>query len=338
VSVQSNNFPLFDWPSVVTSIAIAPVLLCMGAQKAGVMLRLEGGDYAMISGLGRVLAAGRTGGAEKELFAWLGISPDTNMRQTTVVVEYNKTITRNDAAKICHELNIGSHSTIVQTPTKSIRGLMQIASRATECALLALKEVGFPIRSVSSAQSVVPLAPAGGRTEDAMYRSNEVIRFGGNVTLWADVDESSMALAESACGNANPYKKMTFKDVCGKFNYNFSAMPMTAFSPAIVTIHNVRSGRAQAFGELAPLMLRYLHSATEVEGWKDAWSECLSEDDCVLISYGVGCYTLGAVNKKFLEVASVHLAEKSKSESCSTSIFDRLTRSLRCEKGKCALQ
>ena len=74
----------------------------------------------------------------------------------------------------------------------------------------------------------------------------------------------------------------------------------------------------------------------EINGWETKWSQCKLSSDCKLISYGPGCYWLGAVKEEYQRQANIFLSAYYKSK-CDKSFLDRATRTLSCIDNKCRL-
>ncbi len=243
----TNTSPLPNWPLGVMVHAASPVISCLGSQYAGWTITDEAtGFFALGSGPARALSRVET------LYEELGYA-DSHYRGF-LVIEGDKAppaaVTRK-VAEACHILP--SNLTILFAPTGSLAGTVQIAARVLEVALHKAHALHFPLEHILDGYGSAPIAPPIPDFIQAMGRTNDAIIYGGRIQLFVKgTDEAAEALAtalpsEKSSSYGQPFAE-TFAAVGGDF---YKIDPML-FSPAVVTVSNLDTGRSFHAGKLAP--------------------------------------------------------------------------------------
>lgn len=227
----------------------APVKACLQSQYAGWRVSVD--DYfGMGSGPMRAAAA------REELFEKLpwDESPDAvlgvleaSVLPGDAVVEY--------LAERCGVAPSGV--TLAVAPTASIAGTIQVVARSVETSLHKLFELGFDVRRIQSGFGSAPLPPVAKDDLAGIGRTNDAILYGGRVTLWVTGDDESLVEigpkvpASAADGYGKP-----FIDIFREAGHDFYKIDPMLFSPAEIVFHNIETGSAFCFGEVAPAVLR----------------------------------------------------------------------------------
>lgn len=227
----------------------APVKACLQSQYAGWRVSVD--DYfGMGSGPMRAAAA------REELFEKLpwDESPDEVLGVLEAsalpgddVVEY--------LAERCGVAPSGV--TLAVAPTASIAGTIQVVARSVETSLHKLFELDFDVRRIVSGFGTAPLPPVAKDDLAGIGRTNDAILYGGRVTLWVTGDDESLAEigpkvpASAAEGYGKP-----FIDIFREAGHDFYKIDPMLFSPAEIVFHNIETGSAFCFGEVAPAVLR----------------------------------------------------------------------------------
>ncbi len=144
-------------------------------------------------------------------------------------------------------------------PSTSIAGSFQVVARSIETALHKLHAVGFPVAAVVSATGTAPLPPPTkpGDTIGGIGRTNDAVLYGGEVTLWVDAEDDAIAdVAERVPSGHSADHGRPFAEVFAEYGYDFYRVDPLLFSPAVVTMHNLRSGRSWTAGEIETDVLR----------------------------------------------------------------------------------
>ena len=147
--------------------------------------------------------------------------------------------------------------TLAVAPTASLAGTIQVVARSVETAMHKLFELGFDVRRVVSGFGTAPLPPVAKDDLAGIGRTNDAILYGGRVTLWVTGDDESLSVigpnvpASSAAGYGKP-----FLDIFREANHDFYRIDPMLFSPAEIVFHNIETGSAFCFGQVAPAILR----------------------------------------------------------------------------------
>ena len=138
-------------------------------------------------------------------------------------------------------------------PTASQAGGLQVVARSIETALHKMLEIGFDITCVASGFGVAPLPPVAVDDLAAIGRTNDAILYGGEVTLWvrgADADLESFG--PRIPSNASKDHGRPFREIFERYDRDFYRVDPHLFSPAVVNLVNLDTGRTYRFGQLLP--------------------------------------------------------------------------------------
>ncbi|MCA9134500.1 MAG: methenyltetrahydromethanopterin cyclohydrolase [Planctomycetales bacterium] len=136
-------------------------------------------------------------------------------------------------------------------PTRSIAGGVQVVARSVETCLHKLHELGFELSAVHSAYGLAPLPPSTPDFALGIGRTNDAILYGGRVSLWVDADDEQLqALGAKLPSSASADFGQPFASIFKRCNYDFYKIDPGLFSPAEITLLNLRSGCSWRFGEL----------------------------------------------------------------------------------------
>ena len=241
----SNAAPFVHWRWQVSVTASHPVIACLGSQYAGWSLNHGEGKsafFALGSGPARAM------GSKEPLFEELGYRNPPGA--TVIVLEVDKLPPVEVADKICARCGIEPRQlTIILTPTTSLAGGVQIVSRVLEVALHKVHELKFPLAHILDGSAAAPLPPPSPNFMTSMGRTNDAILFGGQVQLYVETDDdAARALAEQMPASASRDFGRPFAQVFKGYGYDFYKVDPMLFSPALVTITNVKSGHSFSAG------------------------------------------------------------------------------------------
>ncbi|HEY1602216.1 MAG TPA: methenyltetrahydromethanopterin cyclohydrolase [Pirellulales bacterium] len=238
------------WPGPAISVATDhPIAACMASQYAGWQIA-EGNFFAMGSGPMRA-AAGK-----EELFARLG------HRETTLdavgVLETRKMPSPEVIAYLAAACQVSpDRLTLLVAPTASQAGGLQIVARSIETALHKLHEIGFDLTRIESGFGVAPLPPVAVDDLAAIGRTNDSILYGAEVTLWVrGSDEDLIAIGPRIPSNSSEDHGQPFRAIFERYERDFYRVDRHLFSPAVVTLINLDSGRTHRFGTLLPEVIQ----------------------------------------------------------------------------------
>jgi methenyltetrahydromethanopterin cyclohydrolase len=224
------------WVQVATS---HPDLACIGAQKAGWMIK--GGSYtALASGPGRILAR-----KPKETYENLGYQEEAD--RALVALEGRKYPPEEVVEAIARECGIEPGGLFILTArTASLVGSVQVSGRAAETALYRMDKLGYDIKKVEHVMAVAPVAPIVGGDVEMMGVSNDMIIYGSRVYLSTrgELDEQDISsMSSSAYGKP-------FGEIFKEAGYDFYKIDQRIFAPAEVCINNVSKGTLRKAGRV----------------------------------------------------------------------------------------
>lgn len=228
-----------------------PLRSCLGAQYAG--WPIKAGDYfAMGSGPMRMKRG------KEEVLEHLNLRESG---ETVVgVLESDVMPTAPAIQSIAAECDVQpDHVCIAVAPSTSIAGSLQVVARSVETAMHKLHELKFDVRSIVSATGHAPLPPPAkpGDTVAGVGRTNDAILYGATVTMWVDHDDDAVeAIVGKVPSSSSKDHGKPFAKVFKQYDYDFYKVDPLLFSPAVVTFHNLRTGRSWTSGQLEPSVLR----------------------------------------------------------------------------------
>lgn len=212
-----------------------PAIACMGAQFAGWMIKV--GDYfAMGSGPARARAK------QEKLFDEIGYGDD--FEKAVIVLETRKIPSEEVADFIAGKCNLSPKDLyILVAPTASIVGSIQISARVVETGVHKLHEVGFDIGKIASGSGSAPIAPVAKNDLEAMGKTNDCILYGGRTEYFVTAEDSEIEkmISNTPSSSSRDYG-MPFLEVFERHNRDFYKVDPKLFSPAEVTINNIRTG------------------------------------------------------------------------------------------------
>lgn len=247
-----TNSGFDNWPWSVSVHAKTPVLSCLGSQYAGWSLSHKSEDgkfFALGSGPGRALAA------KEEVLKEFAYKDSAE--STCIVLEVDSFPPVEVAEKVAKDCGIDADKlTFILTPTSSLAGVMQIASRVLEVAMHKAHTLHFPMDKIIDGYGVTPVAPPGGDFITGMGRTNDAILYGGMVQLFVDCsDDEAKDLATKMPSNTSSDYGRPFGDIFKTYEYDFFKIDPMLFSPAKVIVTNAKTGSSYSAGELNQALL-----------------------------------------------------------------------------------
>jgi methenyltetrahydromethanopterin cyclohydrolase len=173
------------------------------------------------------------------------------------VLETSKLPTPEVCRKIAEQCQVTpDHVILLAARTASIAGTVQVVARSVETALHKLHELGYDLKNVASGFGSAPLPPVAADDLAGIGRTNDAILYGGQVTLWVrDADARLAEIGPRVPSNASRDFGEPFGTVFERSGRDFYKIDPLLFSPAVVTLVNLTSGRAHRFGQLRPDVL-----------------------------------------------------------------------------------
>jgi methenyltetrahydromethanopterin cyclohydrolase len=226
-----------------------PLLACMASQYAGWQVQV-GKFFAMGSGPMRA-AYGR-----EDLFEH--ISGRESPPVAVGVLETRKLPDAEVIAHLAEKLQLPAEKiTLLTAPTTSLAGTVQVVARSLETALHTLHELGFDLAQVVAGTGTAPLPPVAADSLGGIGRTNDAILYGGRVVVWVRADDAAIAeIGARVPSGASADHGSPFAEIFARYGQDFYKIDPMLFSPAVIVFHNLKTGRTQTFGRLAPEVLR----------------------------------------------------------------------------------
>ena len=158
------------------------------------------------------------------------------------------------AQSIAAECNVSPKQLwLAVAPTQSLAGCVQVVARSIETSLHKLHELKFDLRNVRSAYGLAPVPPPTPDMAGGIGRTNDAILYGGTVTLWVEcADEDVQSVGPKVPSNSSCDFGLPFAEIFKRYDYDFYKVDAGLFSPAAVTIINLKTGNSWSYGALRP--------------------------------------------------------------------------------------
>lgn len=234
---------------VVQVFSDVPVLACMASQYAGWQVAV-GKFFAMGSGPMRA-AYGK-----EDLFEHI---PGKEQASNAVgVLESRKLPDEAVLDYLSASLNLPTNKiTLLTAPAASMAGNLQVVARSLETALHKLHELKFDLNQVVSGWGSAPLPPVAKDEIGAIGRTNDAILYGARVTVWVNAEDDALAeIGPKVPASASADYGAPFASIFERVRGDFYKIDPLLFSPAEITLCNLRSGRCFVFGKTNPEVLR----------------------------------------------------------------------------------
>jgi methenyltetrahydromethanopterin cyclohydrolase len=248
VSLVPAERDLWQGPAVAVQTD-HPMLACIAAQYAGWKVA-KGKFFAMGSGPMRA-AAGK-----EELFERIGYREQSAV--AVGVLETSKLPPPEVVQDLAQQCGVPQDKLmLLVAPTASQAGTLQVVARSIETTLHKLFELGFDLNRVESGWGVAPLPPVAANDLAGIGRTNDAILYGGEVTLWVRGDDASLeATGPKIPSNASADHGEPFGKIFERYERDFYRIDPHLFSPAVVTLVNLDTGRSYRYGQLLPEVIQ----------------------------------------------------------------------------------
>jgi len=247
--VAIENGSVGDWSGpMVTVQTDQPLLACMASQYAGWQIT---GEKFFGMGSGPMRAVAR----REPLFEQIGYREQSD--RVVGVLETSTLPTPEICRKIAEQCQVTpDHVILLAARTASIAGTVQVVARSVETALHKLHELGYDLKNIASGFGSGPLPPVAADDLVGIGRTNDAILYGGQVMLWVRDDDARLVkIGPQIPSSASRDFGEPFAAVFERYGRDFYKIDPLLFSPAVVTLVNLRSGKAHRFGQLRPDVL-----------------------------------------------------------------------------------
>lgn len=174
------------------------------------------------------------------------------------VLETSKLPTDEVCLQIAQQCGVSPENvTLLVARTASLAGTVQVVARSVETTLHKMHELGYDLKNVVSGFGSAPLPPVAADDLAGIGRTNDAILYGGQVSLWVrDDDARLLELGPRIPSCASHDFGEPFAAVFERYGRDFYQIDPLLFSPAVVTLNNLSSGKSHRFGELRPDVLK----------------------------------------------------------------------------------
>jgi methenyltetrahydromethanopterin cyclohydrolase len=235
----------FTFQSVEVSVT-EPLIACLASQIAG--WQLGAGEFATIgSGPARAQGAIATD-------HYLDSTPYRDRSSEVVLciqdVRYPQDSIALEVAAACKVAPENVY--LLLAPSASIVGSIQVAARMVEIACHKMRMKGFAVSKVVNARGTAPVAPLVRDEIKAMGRINDALLYGGETEFWVDAEDEEIAavIDQLVSKTSSPYYPALFGDVFERAGRDFYQIDHDFHCIAKTQIHNVRTGKSFAAGEI----------------------------------------------------------------------------------------
>jgi methenyltetrahydromethanopterin cyclohydrolase len=247
--VTLQQVPQFaNWPLSVVVTAKQPVIACLGSQYAGWALSHEK-FFSLGSGPARAIAQ------REEVFKDINYSDKGE--QSVLVLETDKVPPVEVIEKVARDTGLPANKlTFILTPTRSIAGSLQVTARVLEVALHKCHTLHFDLDAIVDGYGVAPVPAPSPDFIIGMGRTNDAILFGGFVQLFVNVEDAAAEqLAQQLPSSASKDYGRPFAEVFKAVNMDFYQIDPMLFSPAKVSVTNLKSGKTFFAGQFNEALL-----------------------------------------------------------------------------------
>ncbi len=221
-----------------------PLIPCMASQFAGWAIKVDK-YFAMGSGPARALAR-----VEKKLFEELGY--EDRSEKAVLTLETRKLPDEKVANYIAEKCGVKPENlTLLVAPTASVVGSIQISARIVETGVHKLHEVGFDISRILSGSGSAPIAPVAKNDLEAMGKTNDCVLYGGRTMYFVDAEDSEIEkIIQDVPSCSSKDYGSPFLELFERYDKDFFKIDPKLFSPAEITVSNVKTGRVFHAGGL----------------------------------------------------------------------------------------
>ena len=134
--------------------------------------------------------------------------------------------------------------------TSSLPGTIQVVARSIETTMHKLFELGFDLNQIRSAVGWSPIPPLAKDDLTSLGWTNDSILYGTETQLWVETDDEVIeSLGPRIPSSTSPDFGTPFGEIFKRYEFDFYKIDKMLFSPARVTVNNLRTGRSFVFGE-----------------------------------------------------------------------------------------
>ena len=121
-----------------------------------------------------------------------------------------------------------------------------------------MHHLGFDSAKIKTGYGVAPIAPVFENDGRAMGVTNDCILYGGRTYYFVrpDEDDNLRSLAQKLPSEVSEQYGLPFYDLFKSVDFEFYRIDSLLFSPAEVTLNDIKSGESFRYGRVNPEVLR----------------------------------------------------------------------------------
>jgi methenyltetrahydromethanopterin cyclohydrolase len=228
-----------------------PEISLLGSQKAG--WSIKKGKYSTLgSGPARALAL-------KPKSIYKKINYKDSSEEAVLVLETSKEPPEEVVKYISESCRITPDNlSIILVPTSSLAGYTQISGRAAEQGIHKLSELGLDPNCIINACGHAPILPIHPDFIESMGRTNDAILYGGVTYYNVDFEDDTLLkeiVEKSVSSNSTQYGR-PFAEIFKEANKDFYNIDPNIFTPAVLTVNNIRTGKTFTAGKINEKVLK----------------------------------------------------------------------------------
>jgi methenyltetrahydromethanopterin cyclohydrolase len=247
VALSSSDLPGIPLPSVEV-VTDHPVLACILSQLAGWSIK-AGKFRAMGSGPARALAHGEAVYDEYDYV--------DEHSEAVIVLETSAKPKEKASEFLSRKCGVDPKDLyMILTPTASLAGAVQISARIVETGMHKMHTMGIGLEGVLSGQGTCPVAPLAGSDLTMMGRTNDAMLYGGRTLYVFEDAGGAVEKINSIPACSSPDYGKPFEELFRSVEFDFYKLDPGLFSPAVVHINDVHSGKVLSAGDANLEVLR----------------------------------------------------------------------------------
>ncbi|TFG96773.1 methenyltetrahydromethanopterin cyclohydrolase [Candidatus Thorarchaeota archaeon] len=249
VSLTEMKFGDITLPAV--SVKVEKVTeACLCSQYAGWTVKVDK-YFAMASGPARALAR------VEKLYKELGYTEESDV--AVVVLETREFPPEEVTKYIADKCGVPTSGLyIVVAPTACLVGSVQISARIVEVGVHKLHELKFNPWKIKKGEGVAPIAPIAKNDSRAMGVTNDCILFTGSTSYEVETSKGDNLadVTKNVPSSTSEQYGTPFYDLFKSVGFDFYKVDPLLFSPAQITIKDIKSGKEHKAGKLDPDLLK----------------------------------------------------------------------------------
>ncbi|MHA1637627.1 MAG: methenyltetrahydromethanopterin cyclohydrolase [Candidatus Thorarchaeota archaeon] len=223
---------------------------CLCSQYAGWTVSVDK-YFAMASGPARALAR------VEKLYKKLGYTEESDV--AVIVLETREEPPENVTEYIAEKCGVPTSGLyVVVAPTACLTGSVQISARVVEVGVHKLHELKYDPWKIRKGKGIAPIAPVVKKDTKAMGITNDCILYAGDTfyEIEPSDDDDLQGLVEKVPSSTSEQYGTPFYKLFKSFDFDFYKVDPLLFSPAKISITDIKTGIEYTAGSLDSEVLK----------------------------------------------------------------------------------